>query len=261
MALITLDPTDSNTIFVGVRGKVPPGGYWDPAKGALYESTDGGVSFGNDLLPHNTDNGWKQNAIYSLAIDPMNRLILYIGQDAYNNIQQEVMKSQDGGATWSSLSTTAWVNGGGPARVKLAPPPNTSTVWVITGENQGHGVYYSTNGGLSWLRKGQPLGGQWTGFFGLAPSLEDSQKAAASGTSYWDHTVAQTQDGTATWTTLNTGYGPPDLARDPAWEERLFAANNNGDTNHGGVIVSYDGGSTWSEYTLAWTAALSVVPR
>jgi hypothetical protein len=261
MALVTLDPTDANTLYVGVRGKELPGGYWDPDKGALYKSQDGGLTFGDDLLPHDTDNSWKKNAIYSLAIDPMNRLNLYIGQHGYNNIQQEVMKSQNGGATWTLLSTTAWVNNGGSARVKLAAVPNTSTVWVITGENQGHGVYYSTDGGASWIRKAQPLGGHWSGLFGLAPSLEGNQKVTASGSSYWEHSIAQTLDGNVNWATLTTSIGPGDLARDPLWEERLYAANNNGDTAHGGVIVSYDNGITWTEYFLGWTNSISVVRR
>lgn len=62
--------SNDNTIYVSVRGKELPGGYWDPDKGALYKSQDGGVTFGNDLLPHDTDNSWKKNAIYSLAIEP-----------------------------------------------------------------------------------------------------------------------------------------------------------------------------------------------
>ncbi len=164
VALIEVDPTNPSTIYVGIRGKEPPGGYWDPDKGALYKSTDGGVGFGNDLLPHQTDNGWKKCALYSLAIDPTNSNILYIGQNGYNNIAQQVMKSTDGAATWVSLSgtppNTPWVNNGGPARVKLSPV-NSSIVWALTGENQGHGMYYSANSGTTWLRKAQPLGGQW----------------------------------------------------------------------------------------------------
>lgn len=32
IALVTVDPTNVNTLYVGVRGKELPGGYWDPDK-------------------------------------------------------------------------------------------------------------------------------------------------------------------------------------------------------------------------------------
>lgn len=88
-----------------------------------------------------------------------------------------------------------------------------------------------------------------------------TQKVITLSMPYWDHNVAETRDANVTWTTLTTTFGPPDLARDPVWEDRLFAANNNGDTNHGGVIFSEDGGSTWTEYMLGWTGSIAVVSK
>ncbi len=52
-----------------------------------------------------------------------------------------------------------------------------------------------------------------------------------------------------------------DLARDPIWEDRLFAADNNGNTNNGGVLISYDGGNLWNVLPLGWTSSISVVPK
>ncbi len=71
----------------------------------------------------------------------------------------------------------------------------------------------------------------------------------------------KTTDGNITWTVLNTTYGPNDLARDPIWEDRLFAANNNEDTNNGGVLISYDGGNLWNVLPLGWTSSIAVVPK
>lgn len=73
--------------------------------------------------------------------------------------------------------------------------------------------------------------------------------------------VAQIVDANVTWTTLTTTFGPPDLERDPVWEDRLFAANNNGDTNNAGVRVSFDGGVTWSDALIGWTSTISAVRR
>lgn len=105
------------------------------------------------------------------------------------------------------------------------------------------------------------LGSHWSSFYGLAPSLTESNKATASGTSYWEHTVAETRDGNVTWTPRTTNAGPMDLVRDPVWEDRLFGAHPNADTNHGGVILSEDGGSTWTEYLVGWTGSIAVVPQ
>ncbi len=190
--------------------------------------------------------------------------ILYIGQNGYNNIAQQVMKSTDGGATWVFLSgtppNTAWVNNGGPARVKLSPA-NSSIVWALTGENQGHGMYYSANGGTTWLRKAQPLGGQWSGLYGVAPSLVDVQKVVASGHETWYATVARTLDGNATWTTLTTVVGMTDLARHPQAEDILFGAEPFASTSSGRVRISLDGGVTWNDLPVGWTQSLSVVAR
>lgn len=260
MALVELDPTDANTIYVGVRGKQPPASYWNPAKGALYKSTDGGATWSNDLLPHNTDNDWKKSAIYSLAIDPTNHQIVYIGQDAYNNQPQQIMKSTDGGQSWSSVCT-AGCAGGGPARIKLSPL-YPSILWVIMGVNQGHAICYSTDAAGTWTCKDKPLEQfMWSGFFGIAPSLLDPLKATASGSEAWFHKVGQTVDGNVTWAILNSNYGPNDIARDPVWEDRLFAAYNNGDTNHGGVIVSYDGELSRSEYAPGCISNIAVLSK
>lgn len=260
MALITLDPTDPNTLYVGIRGEDPPGGWGTAAKGARYKSQDSGITFSNDLLPHNTDNDWKKGAIYSLAIDPTNHQVLYIGQDAYNNQPQQIMKSTDGGQSWISVCTTDCA-GGGPARIKLSPL-DPSVVWVIMGVNQGHAICYSTVAAGTWACKDKPLEQfMWSGFFGIAPSLLDPLKATASGSEAWFHKVGQTVDANITWTIMNANYGPNDISRDPIWEDRLYAANNNGDTNNAGVGISFDSGVTWSHAPIGWTVSLSVVPR
>ncbi len=67
--------------------------------------------------------------------------------------------------------------------------------------------------------------------------------------------VGQSVDGNASWTILNYGVGLNDLARDPAWEDRLFGADG------GGVLVSLDGGVTWTAAPTGATNCISVVAR
>jgi len=253
IALIEVDPNNSNTVYVGLRGKELPGGYWDPPKGGLYKSTDSGASFGNDLLPHSTDNGWKECAIFSLAIDPRNSNVLYAGQDGYNNLPQEVTKSTDGGNTWTNLGAQmGLVNNGGPARVKISPVDSAS-IFVITGENQGHGIYHSPNGGTTWTRKAQPLGGQWGGFYGLVPFKTNKDNVTASGSEFLSHTVVRTIDGFLNWQTVNNTFGPNDLEGHWLAENVLYAPNASG------VRWSFDGGYVWFDFPLDLTLDVSVV--
>ena len=251
IALVEVDPNNANVVYVGVRWQ--DGTKWilrDNA-GALFKSTDGGQTFGNDILLHN-GSVWVDGAIYSLAIDPRNSNVLYIGQYGYNNIAQEVMKSVNGGTSWTALSSSSvWTNNGGSARVKISPLDSAS-IFAITGENQWHGVYHSTNSGTTWTRIAQPLGGQWGGFFGLAPSLSNKDNATTSGTQDWFSSIARTKDGFKTWQIINNVFGPNDLEGHPLIDNVLYAPYSNG------VRWTFDGGYTWFDIPLDLISDLSV---
>ncbi len=72
-------------------------GFAEPEKGALFKSTDGGQSFGEDLFAHchaNRNPGdWQDCAITSLGIDPTNSNVLWLGQNGVNAMPQAVMRS------------------------------------------------------------------------------------------------------------------------------------------------------------------------
>jgi hypothetical protein len=147
-SLIMHDPTITNTVYVGMRGKTDP--FWGPDKGALFKSTDGGQTFGTDLLTYCHTNhkpgDWYDCAITSLAIDPKNSNILWIGQDAWNSVAQAVMRSMDGGQTWQSVKS---INNTF-THVSLSPI-DSNVLWVLSQQQlDGQWVYQTGDSGVTW---------------------------------------------------------------------------------------------------------------
>ena len=126
---VTVDPNDSNTIFIGA----PAGGIW--------KSADNGQTW--EVL--NDDLGVI--GVSAIAIDPDNSDIIYIGtgdDDAGDTFSIGLMKSIDGGNTWNTTGLT--LSGNSRLSNVLIDPVNSETIYVAT--NQG--VYKSTNGGSSF---------------------------------------------------------------------------------------------------------------
>ena len=149
-SLITVDPRVSNTLYVGIRGYRDRVGFGEPEKGALFKSTDGGLSFGNDLLTHCHANrnpaDWQDCAITALAIDPTNSNVLWLGQNGFNAMPQAVMRSTDGGQSWQSVKSIQ-----SSFTALSISNANPNVVWVLSQEQlSGEFVLRTANGGATW---------------------------------------------------------------------------------------------------------------
>jgi Calx-beta domain len=144
ISAIAVSPTNANLLLVGS----PTGGLW--------RSTDGGTNFSpvTDTL---TD-----VSIGSIAFAPSNTQIVYAGAgDASNRAYfgSGVLKSTDGGVTWTKVSD-ATLPGFGVIRHVAVDPTDPNIVYAIqynrvdTATNQrfAGGFYRSTNGGVTWTR-------------------------------------------------------------------------------------------------------------
>ncbi len=148
-SLLNIDPVTPTTLYVGLRGKTDP--FWGPDKGALFKSTDGGVTFGSDLLQDCHDRhdpgDWQDCAITSLAIDPTNTNVLWIGQDSWNAPGQTLMRSTDGGATWQPMLTGQIATF---TRVSISKV-NSNVVWALLQQQlSGQYVFHTAFAGASW---------------------------------------------------------------------------------------------------------------
>jgi photosystem II stability/assembly factor-like uncharacterized protein len=120
---VATDPSNANTIYVGS---------WDDGNG-LFKSTDGGLTFTS--LPLITS---QAGDFGSVAIDPTNPQTVYAGRR-----QGGVLRSDDGGATWSFVSGLP----GGEVLGVAIDPRRAARVfaWI-----QGAGLFRSDDRGGTW---------------------------------------------------------------------------------------------------------------
>ena len=133
---IVIDPTNSNILYANSWGA------------GVYKSTNGGQTW------ENKSTGLGSGFIYELAIDPSNHMHILASE-----YEHGVKQSMDGGQTWSSVS------GLPPWCVVYAidfNPQNPGIVYVGLREPTYYdvdhyvypgGVFKSTNGGSTWVRK------------------------------------------------------------------------------------------------------------
>ncbi len=130
--VVAFDPVDSNTFYVG------------SAAGSTWKTTNGGASWTSlyDFLP--------TLGVADIKINPRNRNTVYVATgdgDAGDAYSSGVIKSYNGGLTWSitglSWMPTAYHN----ARSLLINPLDTNT--LILGTNNG--IYKSHDGGATWV--------------------------------------------------------------------------------------------------------------
>ena len=137
--VICVDPSNPNTIYLGA----PAGGIW--------KSIDTGVSWTplTDYLP--------QIGISGIAVDTNNSNIIYIStgdKDASDCLSIGVLKSIDGGVTWSTTGLT-FNNSYKGAGDLLINPTNSQMLWCATST----GLFRTLNGGTSWTNQ---LSGNFT---------------------------------------------------------------------------------------------------
>ncbi len=207
LSAIAVDKNNEQLIFVGSPG------------GGIWKTTNGGTNW-QPL----TDNNAAWMNIYALAIDPQNSNIIYAGT---TNI---MIKSIDGGNTWSQVGTT---NFG--AKKILIHPTNSN---IIYSAGSG-GLYVSNDAGTTWVRT-------------LTNSVEDvefqpnnTSIMMASGQS-----VFRSTNSGNTWTALTstqgiTNTGRTMLAISPANTQLVYAVQANGNT-FGRMYKSIDGGASFT---------------
>ena len=220
VAAIAVDPAHPAHVLCGA------------ANGGVWESFNRGASWAPRTDYQMT------TAVGAIAFTPSNPSIVYCGTGEGNWwswLGVGILRSTDGGTTWSTLCTAPFV-GQGFYDLRVGPAHPNRLIAATTA-----GLYVSTNGGVSWtLRR---AGRAWSVAFGSGEILA----SVSSG-------VVRSTDGGTTWAAVA-------LPGSPGTFDRIAIAI--APSNH---AVAYawgaSGGSAflWRRAANTWTAASSLPP-
>ncbi len=209
---LVMPPDDPATLYAGEGSSVSVGGLW--------RSNNRGVRGSWARC----DTGIRNISIASMVASPTGAL--YVG------LFRGILRTTDGGATWTSLHST------GAFTVFAIDPSNPATIY--TG-SAGFGVNKTTDGGVTWppVNSGLQDSFQELLVYSLAinPSSPSTVYAGTAGG------VFKSTDGAASWAAASTGLTSSAvraLAIDPASTSTIYAGTN------GGVFKSVNGGTSWA---------------
>lgn len=135
----------------------------DPTRrNIVYVSNSDGLFKTNDAGAH-----WTRildNDPFTLAVDPNHPWKIYAA--AFTRFYEGVLRSVDGGATWTHLT----IQGDEPYVEVLAVDPRSSAVYAAVALSAPHSVFRSVDGGDTWTDVGSTLPSMWPGEFAFNPS-------------------------------------------------------------------------------------------
>ena len=236
---IALDPANPDTVYVGTGELI--GGDAYPGAGIL-KSTDGGTTWTSVSAPFMRNQVGL--AIGAVAVSPKNsQIVLAAASNQFvNNGPGGILRSTDGGLTWSSVLPTSW----GASAVVFDPNGIAYASLTVVGTTGAFRLqlWKSSDGGATWNQTGFTETDGSRMKLAIAPT--DFTLYVAYALNQSTAVLLSSHDGGATFTTLNSanlcgsqcGYNLA-LAVNPVNSKELF---------FGGFQVwhSLDGGSTWT---------------
>ncbi|MFN4146973.1 MAG: VPS10 domain-containing protein [Runella sp.] len=235
IAAIQIDPTNPNTVYVGVQGAL-----WSasPDRG-IYKTTDGGK---------NWEKIWyvdENTGCSELVIDPKNPNVLYAAfwehrRTAWSfnsgGLQSALYKSTDAGKTWNKIHNGFPAGKLGRIAVAVAPSnPNILYSVIESEKDETKGLYRSDDAGANWKRTNGDFELTVRPFYFSRIVIDPKNpdilyKAGLSG--------SVSRDGGKTFRTLGNMHSDiHDIWINPANTDHLTVATD------GGVYRSWDGGS------------------
>ena len=245
---ILIDPTDGNTVYVCVPGKL----WSDSNDRGLYKSADGGKTWSKILAGGNASTGCS-----TLSMDPAAPKTLYAGMwdfrrkgwtfrsggDGPNAASASgLFKSTDGGATWTPL-TDASAKGlppkpWGRLAVAVAPSKPNVVYAFIEAVPPQNALYRSDDGGATWTMRDRSQNMIWRPFYfaNLVVDPKNENRVIKP-----DGSLIMSTDGGASFSGIggSTHGDHHDVWIDPDNTDHLITGDD------GGIWYSYDGGDRW----------------
>jgi len=237
---VVINPIEPNIMYAAVSS-VYSYGYEEYGKG-VFKSTDGGETW----HPSNTE--LTNLNIVTIAVDPKTPKTLYAGTSESSGGHPGLFKSINGGESWTRLESTLEEFRWGRFYCIAIDPDAPATLYVA-----GERIFRSTDGGATWMRKGQGQAGPelWgTRFIAIDPTNPRTLYAIAS------ERLFQSTDGGDTWRDLSRQERPEQppplrfygdwrhlsIVIDPKMPKTLYVT-----MGRYGLYKSTDGGETWTQ--------------
>lgn len=201
----------------------PHGLYARAPFGDLLHSSDSGTSW--TFLSHPEPDGWSGGFVASPA-EP--RILYYLERDLVGDPREVLLRSQDGGATWTEVNSSL------PLYAFVVADPATPGVFYMLQELGGP-LFRSTDGGASFAALGDPpWGTPYVGTLLIDPKAPGTIWVGVGGQLF------RSRDGGTTWVEADTGMAGASvlsLAFHPTDSDTLFAG-----TYGNGVLRTRSGG-------------------
>jgi len=137
---------------------------------ALHKSTDGGNNWKSFTVNPQAGSG------YSLAVDPKNPGIVYIG-GFVGDRKGAIFKSTNGGQAWKEIGKSTFGKRYDYVRQIVVDPNDSSRLYVIT----ERGIYMSNNFGSSWNSISSDYFGSYSNIDYILIDTKNSQKLFTTG--------------------------------------------------------------------------------
>jgi photosystem II stability/assembly factor-like uncharacterized protein len=250
---VAIDPKDPNRVFVAVTGHP----YGPNEERGLYRTTDGGKTFQRVLYVS------PKTGASEVQIDPRNPSVIYAGMwqrqeapwenGAFIGAEGGFFKSIDGGDTWTKLTGHGLPDDILQVQVAIAPSDSNRIYAEVATVRGRVDLMRSDDGGVNWVhapvddpRPEARIGGGDVPVPKVDPKDPDTVYVATVVT--WKST-----DGGKTWTGLRGAPGGDDYQNvyiNPRNTEIIALASDQG------VIISQNGGKTWTQWYNQPTAAM-----
>jgi photosystem II stability/assembly factor-like uncharacterized protein len=244
IAAIVVEPGNSDVVYACVPGRL----WSDSADRGLYRTTDGGKTWAQILKGSNHSTGCS-----GLAMDPKNPRKLFAamwdfrrtgwgfrsgGSGPDQPSGGDLMVSEDGGATWSSLKSNPSLPKGPWGRQAVAfAPSNPSIVYAFI-ESTRSALFRSDDGGKTWQERDRSQNMVWRPFYFARLVVDPTNPDHVFKT---DLALIASDDGGKSFSTVadSTHSDQHAVWIDPTNPKHVVTGND------GGLYISYDGANRW----------------